>query len=489
MLRPMRLRGLAVGLVATLVLAAGACGGSDEVTGGAEGGGESAEFVPANAPAYVYVNTDFESDAWKNLEALLDKFPDREQALSQIREGLSGEGITFEELKAALGPETAVGVLSFAGEGMAFGLNEAKDQAKLDALIQKLDQSAGGEPTLKEVVDGWTIVSDEQAAIDAAKRAHEGESLADSDQFDEAMGDLSGDAVVRFYVDGAALSRELDAQSQGAATSLAGGGTLTSLAGQVTAADDGFGFDLVARTEGAEEPKTYASKLVSLVPADALLYVSLGGFGDQLKQASSNPQLQQQLGAIQGLLGISVTELADIFKDEVALYVRQGSPFPEVTLAVTVENEQQSMATIDRLALRLGQFAGGGAPTPTKIGDVDAKRLTIQNFAVYYAAFDGKLVLTSATTGISELSGGGAKLGDDETFKAAKEAADMPDETAGFVYVNIEDSLPLLENFAQTAGEPLPSEARSNAEPLRSALFYATGEKGKARVKGFLRIE
>ena len=63
------------------------------------------------------------------------------------------------------------------------------------------------------------------------------------------------------------------------------------------------------------------------------------------------------------------------------------------------------------------------------------------------------------------------------------------DETAGFVYVNIEDSLPLLENFAQTAGEPLPSEARSNAEPLRSALFYATAEQGKARLKGFLSIK
>jgi hypothetical protein len=489
MLRAMRLRFLAVGLVATLALAAGGCGGSDEVTGSAAGGGESAGFAPANALAYVYVNTDFESDAWKNLQALLDKFPDREQALSQLQEALSGEGVTFDEVKAALGPETAAAVLSFEGEGNAFGLTEAKDQAKLDALIQKLDQAAGGDPTLKEVVDGWTIVSDEQSAIDAAKRAHDGESLSDSDQFDEAMGDLSGDAVLRFYVDGAALSRQLDAQAQGATSSLAGGGTLKSIAGQVTAADDGFGFDVVTRTEGGREPKTYASELVSLVPGDVLLYASFNALGEQLKQISSNAQLQQQLGAIQGALGISVTELADLFQGEGAFYVRAGSPFPEVTLALTVENEQQAVTTIDRLAQRLGQFAGGGAPTPTKIGDVDAKRLTIQNFAVYYAAFDGKLVITSATTGISELSDGGAKLTDDETFKAASDAAEMPDETAGFLYVNIEDSLPLLESFAQTAGEPLPSEARSNAEPLRSALFYATAEKGKATVKGFLRIE
>ena len=57
------------------------------------------------------------------------------------------------------------------------------------------------------------------------------------------------------------------------------------------------------------------------------------------------------------------------------------------------------------------------------------------------------------------------------------------------LHVNIEDVLPLIENFASTAGEPLPAEVRSNIEPLRSALFYATAEKGKSQVKGFLRIE
>jgi hypothetical protein len=486
----MRFRVFAVGLVAVLALAAGACGGSDEVTGAGEGS-DGAGFVPATAPAFITVNTDFDSDAWKNLQALLDRFPDREQALDQVRKGLEAENVTFEEIRAALGPETALAVLAFEGEnGNAFGLTEAKDQAKLDALIQKLDEAdTSGDDSVKAVVDGWTLISDNQSAIDAAKSAHDGESLSESDAFDEAMGDLSGDAIARFYVDGAALSRELDAQMQGAATSLAGGGTLKSIAGQVTAEDDGFGFDLVTRTEGGTQPKMYASKLVELVPADVLVYASFSGLGDQLKQASSNQQLQQQLGAVQGLLGISVTELAELFKGEVAFYVRQGSPLPEITLAVTVENEQQAAAMIDRLAQRLAQFGGGGAPTATKIGDVDAKRLTVQNFAIYYAAFDGKLVITSATTGISELSAGGEKLPDDETFKAASEAAEMPDETAGFLYVNIEDALPLLENFAQTAGEPLPPQARANAQPLRSVLFYGTAEKGKAQVKGFLRIE
>lgn len=486
MLRTLRrLTFASAGLVSALVLAAAGCGG-DGGGGGAAGGLAGAEFVPAGSPAFVYLNTDFESDTWKSLDALLERFPDLERALSS-------EGVTLDDIKAALGPETVLGILNFQGdEGNAIALTQPKDKAKLDELIAKLDAAdAGGTDTVKEEVAGWTIVSDNQAAIDSAKRAHDGESLADSDLFDEAMGDLSDTALVRFYLDGAALARELDAQTQGAATSLAGGGTLRSIAGEVTAEDDGVGFNVVARTDGGVEPKTYASDLVSQVPGDVLLFASFGGLGDTLKQVSSNEQLQAQLGVIQSALGVSVTELASLFEGEGAVYVRQGAPIPEITVALTVDDEQGALAIVDRLAQRLGAFVGSSAaPEPTKIGDVDAKRLSFGAFAVYYAAFDGRLVLTSATTGISELAGGGGeKLADSDAFGAAVEAAGMPDETAGFLYVNFEAALPLLEGFAQTAGEPLPSEARSNLEPLRSALFFVTAEKGKATVKGFLRIE
>jgi hypothetical protein len=112
MLREMRLRVVAIGLVSAFALAAGACGGSDGVTGAGEGS-EAAGFAPATAPAFVTVNTDFESDAWENLEALLAKFPDRQRLFDELREGLEGGGVTFEEIKAALGAETALAVLSF----------------------------------------------------------------------------------------------------------------------------------------------------------------------------------------------------------------------------------------------------------------------------------------------------------------------------------------------------------------------------------------
>jgi hypothetical protein len=496
MLRAMRLtRVFAVGLVAALALAAAGCGGGNDGDGAGAGPAtsEGAGFIPATAAGFVFLNTDFESDGWKALDALLDKFPDREQVLSQLRSSLAEGGVTMEEIEAAVGPEVDIGILGFEGESNAVGLTQAKDKAKLDELIQKLDAADdSGSPAVKEEVDGWTLISDNQAAIDAAKRAHGGASIADSDAYKEAMGDLSEDALLRFYLDGAALSRQLDAQTQGAASSLAGGGTVKSIAGEVTAEDEGFGFDFVTRTTGGSEPKTYSSKLIDLVPADVLAYASFSGLGQQLKQVSSNPQLQSQLGFVQGALGVSFTDLASLFEGEAAFYVRQGSPFPEVTLALTVDNEQQALATIDQLAMRLGALLGGGAtaaPTPTKIGDVDAKRLSLGNFAAYYATFDGKLVLTSATTGISGLKGGGEKLGDDATFDEAQQAAGMADETAGFFYVNIEDALPVIENFAQTAGEPFPAQARSNLEPLQSLLFYATAEKGKATVKGFLHIK
>jgi hypothetical protein len=485
---------LGVGVV-LLALAAAGCGGDDGGGPAAAGGGEPAEgagLVPSDASGFVYLNTDSESGQWENLEALLDRFPDREQALGAIRSMLSAEGVTLDEIEAALGTETDVGILAFEGEeGTAVVLTQADDQARLDALIQRLDEASdGGGDTVKAEIDGWTVVSDSQAAIDAARRANEGESLADSEAFDEAMGDLSEDSLAQLYLNGADVTQALNEQTSGAAGSLTGGGTLQSLAGEVTAEEDGFGFHFVTRTEGGDALETYSPELLEQVPADALLYASFNGLGRTLEQASSNPQLQSQLGFVQGLLGVSVTELGDLLDGEGAVYVRPGSPFPEVTLAVTVENEQQAVGVVDRLAQRLGSFLGGGAaPAPQQIGDVSAKRLSLGQFAVYYAAFDGKLVISSATTGISGLGDGGDKLDDDETFQEATESAGMPDETIGFFYVNIEDALPLIENFSQTAGEPLPSEARSNLEPLRSLLVFGEAEEGKTSVSGFLRIE
>src|SRR5205085_2219365 len=81
---------------------------------------------------------------------------------------------------------------------------------------------------------------------------------------------------------------------------------------------------------------------------------------------------------------------------------------------------------------------------------------------LFYAAFDGKLVITSAQTGISGLRDGGPRLKDDPTFKDAISAAGMPSATSGFFYLNLKDSIPLLESVAKLGGQTIPTTASGN---------------------------
>jgi hypothetical protein len=477
-------------LVVTLLAAACGGGGGGSATG--EGGTSASDFVPANAPAFVSVNTDFDGDQWKQLDKLSQKFPDRGQLLALIQAQLSKQGVSWDDIKAALGPETGLGVLTFQGDtGNAFGLTQPKDKGKLDELITKLDQAdTSDNPTVKAEVDDWTLVSDAQSTIDAAKAAKDGQSLSDDDTFKGALDDLPADALVKFFVSGSALQRQLS-KSIGTGA-LAGSGNLTSIAGDVEAQDDGLGFDVVVHSSGGQTPKTYTSQLVDQVPAGALVYLSFNGLSRTLQQATKNPTVQSQLGTLQGLLGVSFSELVSLFDKEGAIYVRQGAPFPEVTIVLQTDNEQRSLGIVDRLAGRLAGFLGGGQaapPTSTTVSGVTVKKLSVGPVAIYYGAFDGKLVITDSTTGISGLKEGGQKLADDPTFKDAKAAAGMPDETAGFFYLNFKDSLPLIENFAQTAGEPLPTQVSGNLAPLRSFLAYGTAAKGKSTLKGFLEIK
>jgi len=150
----------------------------------------------------------------------------------------------------------------------------------------------------------------------------------------------------------------------------------------------------------------------------------------------------------------------------------------------------QAQATIDKLAARAGAFAGGGAPKAVTIAGVAAKELSIGGrFSIFYAAFDGKLVITSAQTGISGLKDSGPRLGDDATFKDATSAAGMPDATSGFVYLNLKDSIPLLESVAKLGGQTIPTTASGNLAPLHAFVAYGKSEGSETSFTAFLQVK
>ena len=168
-----------------------------------------AEVAPASAPVFISVNTDFEGDQIATFRTLLDKFPGSDGLLRMALAELEQDDVDFEQdVKPALGPELDIVVLDL-GQGA-----DAPDP-EVVALLQPGDprsstrfwrRTPAGTPTVKEEVDGWTVLADSQASIDRFKEMRSsGGTLSDSGRFADAMEGLPDDALARAYVNADAI--------------------------------------------------------------------------------------------------------------------------------------------------------------------------------------------------------------------------------------------------------------------------------------------
>lgn len=480
-------------LAVLLVAACGGGGGKEKSSNGGGGGSvpESADYTPSSSPGFVFVSTDPDGGPWKAADDLLDKFPGREQLITMIEQRLAKQKLSFEDdVKPALGAEAGVGILSLEGDtGNAVAITKPEDPAKFTALLDKLNSGdASAKKAISKQVGDWTLASDSQVALDKAAAAHDGSSLADNALFAEGVADLPSDALVKLWFNGATLTSLAGSRTGGTGT-LAGFGKLVSLAAALRPESDGASFSLVAKTDrDITAVAQYSSELVNQVPSGVLAYVSFKGLDKAINAIAEVPAVKAQLGEIESQLGVSLAELAPLFGGEGAIYVRQGVPLPEITVALQQSDEAAARTTADKLFARIAP-ALNGQITTTTIEGVSVKQIKGEQFSLYYAVFDGKLVISDATTSISGLKDSGDKLADDSVFKNARDAAGMPDSTAGFLYVNLKDTVPLIENFITSSGGNIDPDVQANLEPLNSLLFYSTVDGPKATVAGFIGIE
>ena len=89
------------------------------------------------------------------------------------------------------------------------------------------------------------------------------------------------------------------------------------------------------------------------------------------------------------------------------------------------------------------------------------------------AAFDDKVVVTIGQDAISKLRGDGPRLSDDPDFTSARDAAGLPDKTAGFIWVDLEDGLPLILGLAEATGQSDPR--RHPRQPRAARLVPRRG--------------
>jgi len=417
-------------------IALAGCGGNDTTAGAAAIG-----LAPADAIGYAELDSSLDSDQWRKVQALLDRFPSKPQFVVELDKQLSQEQLQWErDIDPALGETVAAIWVGNSADDVVVA-TQPDDDAKLRALVDKLADQADTEYVIGEA-DGWTVVAKQQSAIDALKSG-DGE-LADNDGYQAALDELPDERLAFGWVSERALPADFPKLE------------FPWIAGAIEARDDGAAATLVERLTG-DPGESYTSRRIDEAPADALAFLSFDT--KSLRGQTSS------LAPLANLLGIRVDQLVADIEGEGAFWVLPAAGFPEVTLVLTTSSPERTQQQLRQLF--------EGAPLPIRVGVVD-----------------DEVVATTATSPAQALERArvGGTLADDEDFREAKAAAGMPDETGGFLYLDVADALPLLA-LAGFAGVDVPKDVLENLRPIRSVVAWSQANGSTSAQTVFVHIQ
>lgn len=492
----------AAAVAAATVLTAAGCGGA----GGAPGSGglgAGASVVPANTVAFVALDTDVSSGQWQAVDQLLQKFPAHDELLSQLQQSFEQKtSLSWnDDVKPAFGSELDLAVLPGAKPQLVV-LTQPADPAKFSALLARLKNDANGGGFSRQI-GGWTVASESSAALDAVQNATS--TLATDNTYEDATAHLAGGSLASAYANGAEAQQllgSLPGQSQVTSTTPTGRGFRLGHgsgppvapqefqwgAADVVAVDGGLKVEVFARSAPpvaairqrsslAQTPiPPYTAHLVDEIPAGPLFVadfqVAPGQF--ELADPTKLPKpIQQLLQAAPQLSG----QLDSILGGETAIYVRPSLPVPEVTLVTQPADTQAAVVALDSAVSALKGAAAGAAGA---LGGVQ----------IYHALLGGELVVSTSQQGIADFRAGGQKLSADPAFVDAMQAAKVPQQTTGFVYVNLEATLPLVQGIAALAGVTLPAAMQgSGLQPLRTFTAFANRTRDESSFTVFLAVK
>jgi Protein of unknown function (DUF3352) len=473
----------ALALFASLALLAAGCGGKQQ----AASTGSGAQFVRADALAFVSVDTDFGSGQWQQLDALAQKFPGRDMALASIERSLGGKGLDFDkDVRPALGPE-----LDFAAAGSSpdnttgIGLLQPADESKFKALVEKENQQPGGKAVYRKLDNGWYAIGSSQADIDQVLKGST-PALSDESLYKDALAKLPADALAKAYVNGPELGKLVQQAMQARGNGLSGSTTnslenLDFVSASLSAESDGI--RLHGATQGSGSSVLgggdYTSKLLDQTPSDAFAFLTFkggGGLGSSLGSLSA---------PFEQAVGVSLQDVLALFENESGLYVRPGAVIPELAAFLGPSDTTKGMATLTTLARHLA--VGSGA---TLSGGADEKTLSFgSQFALHFGVVHGKIVITNAAGGIAQVGSPSQSLADSADFQEAVDAAGLPDSNGGFFYLDLKNAIPLIEGFAGLAGTKVPPEVSENVRPLRSFLSWSAGSGDSRTFDAFVEIK
>src|SRR3989454_1582343 len=400
---------LAAALATGFLLVAAGCGSSTAAPGSS--GHDAAALVPPTALAFVSVDTNLDSSQWKAVDDLTG-------ALASLQKGLSEHKLDLDrDVRPALGDELGLAVLGVEnGKPEVIALTQPKDESRLSALAARFDQ--GSEPYTVQQIGGWSVVADSAQSFQAARDASSGRSLADLADFKTAMSQLSGNALATAYAAGAGAAQ---LPSKLAALVRVAGSPRWAAA---KLAADKNGVQLDVRAAAAPSPP-YKPTLLRDVPSGAIAAVSFKDVNQLLARLASEPALATSLKSVESATGLRVADLRALTGEGV-FSVSPGTLIPVVTLELQPRNPDAAGKTLRAVAAKAARTL------PLRVERRGAK-----------------VLLTNAAAGFRL---GGRSLVDDQQFKDALAAAEVPDEVTWLAYADVQRLLPIVQALAALRG-------------------------------------
>jgi hypothetical protein len=457
-------------LAAALAFATAGCGGAAE-----PGGGEvpdSASLAPADALAFATLTTDESSGQWTQASNLVARLPGGNRDLAaELTSALDEQGLTWQDdVAPALGPEV---VLVVTHDRKTIVLTKPDDRAKLTALIAKSDQ-----PVARGTVDGWTALAEQQTDLTAYEASLARGTLAGDDSLAAGFEALPAEALVRAWVNVAATTPELGQASQDLDLGV------DWLSAAVAAEDDGVRLAVGVRTPGGDGTE-YEPKLVGRVPGDAVAALSFGGTQKLVDEVERRIPLGDIADQVEKATGVSIGGILDAFSGEGIVYVRPAGTAPEVTLVLAPPDPDKVWQTVDRLAHRIAEQSGTTVRTVNEDGR-DVSLVDADGATVRYARLDDDTVIvTTGVTGIRDFASDGDKLDSSDAYRRAADAVGLGDRTGGFLYVDIDGLLPIVDGLA---GDALSAEDREAIQKLDAFVLEASRGGETTTLTGFLRL-
>jgi hypothetical protein len=228
---------------------------------------DALKFIPKDAPVVVAIDTDPDGDQWQQVQELIGKFPFGGTAKSQFKTAFNARaGVDFDkDVKPVLGNDFVVGVTRASAPGtptpyvVAWKLKDEEAGKKLSERSSTKQPSIEGADVyrtksgnLTAYKDGTLVSAGNVADLTAALKRGEGGDGMTEDDFDEALGDLDADSIVRVAGNLQALLAEPSAAKARRVPWVA---ALRTFGLTLQAEDDGIEFAFDVKTEGDLQEK------------------------------------------------------------------------------------------------------------------------------------------------------------------------------------------------------------------------------------------